>query len=252
MHTIEYIGPRPKKPVRRSWGGGWLMVFLVVTAVGIAAHPLITKALADRAPVTELKVDETVSWLEQHSGFGNRLAAAALMRTQVDISYDDAYYNISFPMGDIPSDKGVCTDLVIRSYRALNADLQQLVHDDMQLNFRIYPQLWNLNQPDTNIDHRRVPNLQRFFSRHGKEIPIESDDAIAENTSYGDVIVWRLPHGDTHIGIVVPGPGNRKHEKWVVHNIGSGPQWENKLTEYQIIGQYRYYGKQTVVQYTRP
>ena len=88
--------------MRRSWGGGWLMVFLVVTAVGIASHPLITKALADRAPVTELKVDETVSWLEQHSGFGNRLAAAALLRTHEDISYDDAYYNISFPMGDIP------------------------------------------------------------------------------------------------------------------------------------------------------
>lgn len=247
MHTIEYIGPRPRKPVRKSWGGGWLMVFLVVIGVGIASRPLINKVLANRAPVTELKVDETVSWLEEHNGFGNRLAAAALERTHADITYDDAYYNISYPMGDIPKNKGVCTDLIIRSYRALNIDLQQRVHEDMQVHFRLYPQLWGSNQPDTNIDHRRVPNLQRFFSRHGEEISYQGEEAIIENCGYGDIIVWRLPHGDTHTGIIVPGPGNRKHEKWVVHNIGSGPQWENKLIEYQIVGLYRYSGIQRAV-----
>jgi uncharacterized protein YijF (DUF1287 family) len=251
MHTIEYIGPRPRKPVRKSWGGGWLMVFLVVIGVGIASRPLISKALANRAPVTEPTVDETVSWLEQRSGFGNRLAAAALKRTHADITYDDAYYNISYPMGDIPADKGACTDLVIRSYRAVSIDLQQLVHEDMQVNFRLYPQLWGASQPDVNIDHRRVPNLERFFSRYGEEISLQDDETITQNCSYGDVIVWRLPHGDTHTGIIVPGPGNRKHEKWVVHNIGSGPQWENKLIEYQIVGLYRYSGSNTVARYTR-
>ena len=251
MHTIEYIGPRPRKPVRKSWGGGWLMVLLVVIGVGIASRPLINKALADRAPVTEPTVDETVSWLEQHNGFGNRLAAAALKRTHADITYDDTYYNISYPMGDIPANKGACTDLVIRSYRALGIDLQQLVHEDMQVNFRLYPQLWGAGQPDVNIDHRRVPNLQRFFSRYGEDVALHDDAAISENCNYGDVIVWRLPHGDTHTGIVVPGPGNRKHEKWIVHNIGSGPQWENKLIEYQIVGLYRYKGLNTVARYTR-
>ncbi|MDG1357395.1 MAG: DUF1287 domain-containing protein [Akkermansiaceae bacterium] len=251
MHTIEYIGPRPRKPVRKSRGGGWLMVLLVVIGVGIASRPLINKALADRAPVTEPTVDETVSWLEQNNGFGNRLAAAALNRTHEAITYDNAYYNISYPMGDIPADKGTCTDLVIRSYRALNIDLQQLVHEDMQVNFRLYPQLWGANQPDANIDHRRVPNLQRFFARYGEEASLKDNQIASESCHYGDVIVWRLPHGDTHAGIVVPGPGNRKHEKWIVHNIGSGPQWENKLIEYQIVGLYRYSGMNTVAHYTR-
>ncbi len=251
MHTIEYIGPRPRKPVRKSRGGGWLMVLLVVIGVGIASRPLINKALADRAPVTEPTVDETVSWLEQNNGFGNRLAAAALNRTHEAITYDNAYYNISYPMGDIPADKGTCTDLVIRSYRALNIDLQQLVHEDMQVNFRLYPQLWGANQPDANIDHRRVPNLQRFFARYGEEASLKDNQIASESCHYGDVIVWRLPHGDTHAGIVVPGPGNRKHEKWIVHNIGSGPQWENKLIEYQIVGLYRYSGMNTVAHYAR-
>lgn len=246
MHPIEYIGPRPRKPVRKSWGGGWLMVFLVIIGVGIAARPLINNALAYRAPVTELNVGDTASWLEQSSDFGNQLAAAALKRTLEQIEYDDAYYSIKYPMGDIPSTKGVCSDLVIRSYRSLGIDLQELVHEDMRHHFRIYPQLWGLNQPDPNIDHRRVPNLQRYFSRHGKELAIPNGEYPADGYQYGDVITWRLPHGDTHMGIVVPGPGIRKSEKWVVHNIGSGPQWENKLMEYEIVGQYRYHGDQRV------
>lgn len=242
MHPIEYIGPRPRKPVRKSWGGGWLMVLLVIIGVGIAARPLINNALAYRTPDTELNVDKTVSWLEQSGEFGNQLAAAALERTMEQIVYDDAYYKISYPMGDIPSGKGVCSDLVVRSYRSLGIDLQELVHEDMRHHFRIYPQLWGLSQPDTNIDHRRVPNLQRYLSRHGEEVTSANTEFIVENFKYGDVVVWRLPHGDTHMGIVVPGPGIRKSEKWIVHNIGSGPQWENKLLEYQIVGQYRYHG----------
>lgn len=240
MDTIEYIGPRPRKAPRKSWGGGWLMVLLVVIGVGIAVKPLINKALAERAPVTELTVGETIAWLGQAESFGNRLAVAALERTGQDISYDDAYYKIGYPMGDIAPGRGVCTDVVIRSYRALGIDLQQLVHEDMQDNFRIYPQLWGLSEPDTNIDHRRVPNLQRYFSRHGEAMEHADAEVKAEDFRYGDVIAWRLPHGDTHIGIVVPGPGERRDEKWIVHNIGSGPEWENKLLEYQLIGHYRF------------
>jgi len=241
MNTIEYIGPRPRKPVRKSWGGGWLMILLVVVGVGIAAQPFISKALANRAPVTELKVEQTTAWLAQGNGFGNRIAAVALERTREDVSYDDAYYNITYPMGDVPASKGVCTDLIIRSYRSLGIDLQELVHEDMQEDFRIYPQLWGLTEPDTNIDHRRVPNLQRYFSRCGEELNLPGEELTSEGFSYGDLVVWRLPHGDTHIGIVVPGPGNRRGEKWIVHNIGSGPEWEDKLMEYQVIGHYRFH-----------
>ncbi|MBT8038574.1 MAG: DUF1287 domain-containing protein [Verrucomicrobiae bacterium] len=217
------------------------MILFVVVGVGIVAKPYISQALARNASVTELKVEETVSWLNQKGAFGNQLAAAALKRTKKEVVYDPAYYQIPYPNGDVPAGKGVCTDVVVRSYRALGVDLQQLVHDDMTQNFRIYPQLWNLKGPDTNIDHRRVPNLQRFFTRSGREIELP-ETSSAENFSFGDVVAWRLPHGATHIGVVVPGPGDRRDEKWIVHNIGSGPQWEDKLLEYQVIGHYRYAG----------
>ncbi|BDS07501.1 hypothetical protein NT6N_25410 [Oceaniferula spumae] len=243
MNAIEYIGPRPKKPARKPWGGGWLMVLLVVVGVGIVAKPFLSDLLAKGDVTDELKVEETVAWLAKDDSFGNQLAAAALERSMVPITYDPAYYKISYPNGDVPEGKGVCTDVVIRSYRALGIDLQKLVHEDMEKNFRIYPQLWSMKQTDSNIDHRRVPNLQRYFSRFGQEIALANEaDQKATDFNYGDVVAWRLPHGATHIGIVVPGPGERHDEKWIVHNIGSGPKWEDKLLEYQIIGQYRYTG----------
>ena len=219
------------------------MVLLVVGAVGIIGWPHISNLLAKGNPTDELIVEETVAWLGKDSSFGNQLAAAALERTNESITYDPAYYKISYPGGDVPEGKGVCTDVVVRSYRALGIDLQLLVHEDMEKSFRISPQLWSMKQTDSSIDHRRVPNLQRFFSRFGQEVAL-ADEASqkAADFNYGDVVAWRLPHGATHIGVVVPGPGDRREEKWIVHNIGSGPQWEDKLLEYQVIGHYRYSG----------
>lgn len=242
MQHIEYIGPRPQKRARKPWGGGWLMILLVVVVVTFVAKPFVAQLWAERGGATSLKVEETVAWLAKGNSFGNELAAAALERTREDVEYDPAYYKIPFPGGDVPAGKGVCTDVVIRSYRALGIDLQQLVHDDMKGNFRIYPQIWGLEGPDPNIDHRRVPNLQRYFSRFGTEVGIPGSGARAEDFMYGDVVAWRLPHGATHIGIVVPGPGDRRDEKWIVHNIGSGPKWDNQLFEYQMIGHYRFDG----------
>ena len=218
------------------------MILLVLLVVFFIAKPFIAQLWAERAEVSELKVEETVAWLADSEGFGNSLAAAALERTREEVTYDPAYYKISYPMGDVPASKGVCTDVVIRSYRTLGIDLQQLVHEDMRANFRIYPQIWELKEPDTNIDHRRVPNLQRFFSRFGTEVEIPESGPQADSFMYGDVVAWRLPHGATHIGVVVPGPGDRRDEKWIVHNIGSGPKWDNQLLEYQVIGHYRYDG----------
>lgn len=218
------------------------MIVLVLGIVGYVAWPHLTRALAESSKSAELQVEETVAWLAKGDSFGNELAAAALERTRKKITYDPAYYNIAYPNGDVPEGKGVCTDVVIRSYRALGIDLQQLVHEDMKQNFRIYPQIWELKEPDTNIDHRRVPNLQRFFSRFGKEISSAESETNANAFQYGDIVAWRLPHGATHTGVVVPGPGDRRNEKWIVHNIGSGPKWENKLFDYQVIGHYRYDG----------
>lgn len=183
------------------------------------------------------KVDEAIVQLGVSEGFGARLAEKALARTKLDVRYDGSYYEIDFPMGDVPEGKGVASDVVIRSYRALGVDLQELVHEDMDAHFRLYPQLWAAHGTDTSIDHRRVPNLERFLSRKGEVIPVKR---IGENFEYGDVVVWRLPHGESHVGIVVPGPGRHFEKKWVVHNVGEGTRWEDSLLDYDITGQFRF------------
>jgi len=244
MDAIEYIGPRPKKPARKPWGGGWLMVLLVVVGVSYVAHPFVGRILAQAEPVTQLKVEKAVAQLGMGDSFGHQLAAVALERTHEKISYDPAYYKISYPGGDIPKGKGTDVDVIIRCYRALGIDLQKLVHEDMEKHFRIYPQLWGLNGPDPSIDHRRVENLQRFFTRFGTSIDVPEDGVKMQDFDWGDIVVWRLPDGSAHIGITVPGPDDRQDEVWVVHNHGEGPQWEDALLEYPIIGHYRYDGAQ--------
>lgn len=167
------------------------------------------------------------------------LVAAALERTTHSIRYDGSYYRIAYPGGDVPADVGVCTDVIIRAYRTIGVDLQRLVHEDMAENFDAYPsnRIWGLEKPDTNIDHRRVPNLQVFFIRHGTEISVAEN---AETFFPGDIVTWMLPGNLPHIGIVTgqldPATGN----PLVVHNIGAGPKLENMLFSHELTGHYRY------------
>ncbi len=167
------------------------------------------------------------------------LVDAALERTKHSVRYDGAYHRISYPNGDVPANIGVCTDVIIRSYRQLNVDLQALVHEDMLANFSEYPskRIWGLSRPDSNIDHRRVPNLQTFFTRHGTVLPI-SQNAKAYHS--GDIVTWMLPGNLPHIGIIVNQDVGDKEKPYVVHNIGSGPILEDMLFDYQITGHYRY------------
>jgi uncharacterized protein YijF (DUF1287 family) len=141
---------------------------------------------------------------------------------------------IGRPNGDVPLDRGVCADVVVRAFRAAGVDLQVEVHEDMRRHFAAYPQSWGLRGPDRNIDHRRVPNLMRYFERRGKHLPL---DAAYEP---GDVVAWRLPNGLHHIGMVasdrMPGSGR----PYVVHNIGAGALKEDVLRSFQIIGHYRW------------
>ena len=171
--------------------------------------------------------------------FYTTLARAALERTRHSVTYDGSYFKIVYPDGDVPSHLGVCTDVVIRSYRALGIDLQKAVHEDMARHFAAYPskRIWGLRRPDPNIDHRRVPNLQVFFARNGEELPIsDSDDAYRA----GDLVTWMLPGNLPHIGIVSPEftPYGKRH--LIVHNIGAGPKMEDVLFRYRITGHYRY------------
>jgi uncharacterized protein YijF (DUF1287 family) len=167
----------------------------------------------------------------------NDLVDAAIERTNHHVHYDGGYRAIAYPMGDVPNDVGVCTDLIIRSYRALGVDLQQLVHEDMQAHFLDYPNHWGLHKPDSNIDHRRVPNLQTFLTRHGTVLPVtlEASDYIA-----GDLVTWMVNNRLPHIGIVTDHLAPETSHPMIVHNIGEGPKLEDMLFEFPITGHYRY------------
>lgn len=177
----------------------------------------------------------STSWIPDN--FYSRLSEAALTLTKDKVTYDSGYTKIAYPNGDVAKDKGVCTDVVIRAYRKLGIDLQQEVHLDMKKHFSKYPTRWGLKKPDTNIDHRRVPNLEVFFSRHGEAIPVT---AVASDYKTGDIVTWMLPGALPHIGIVVNRKSRDGKRNMIVHNVGAGQVLEDFLFQYVITGHYRY------------
>ena len=175
--------------------------------------------------------------LAQQPTFTSKLSNAAIALTKNAVVYDPTYFKITYPLGDVPVGKGVCTDVVIRAYRKLNIDLQRLVHEDMVLHFNIYPKRWGLKRTDTNIDHRRVPNLMVFFSRFGKSLPCS---LVPSDYHTGDIVCWNLGGGITHIGIVIENRSKDGKRHLIVHNIGGGQVMEDCLFNWKIIGHYRY------------
>jgi len=173
----------------------------------------------------------------ERAAFALRLVDAAIERTSHRVAYDGGYRRIPYPGGDVPDGVGVCTDLIVRSYRAVGIDLQQRVHEDMASDFAAYPDDWGLAAPDPNIDHRRVPNLQTFFRRQGAELPV-SDDPRAYLP--GDIVTWMLPGNLPHIGLVIDRRSEDGARPVVVHNIGNGPEIEDMLFDFPVTGHYRY------------
>lgn len=171
--------------------------------------------------------------------FSKELVQAALERTRHEVTYDGSYFSIAYPNGDVPADVGVCTDVVIRSYRQLGIDLQADVYEEMQVHFEAFPQNWGLTKPDPNIDHRRVPNLQTLFSREGIVLPVSRNPA---DYVAGDLVTWMVSGSLPHIGIIVDQRSDDGKRPLVVHNIGRGPRIEDMLFDYPITGHYRYYG----------
>ena len=167
-----------------------------------------------------------------------RLVTAAIAQTRTAVTYDGSYRRIPYPGGDVPSNIGVCTDVVIRAYRQIGIDLQVNVHEDMRRAFRAYPALWGMRGPDRNIDHRRVPNLQTFFKRAGADL---GRSTAPDAYRPGDLVTWMLPGNLPHIGIVID-RRSRADVPLVVHNIGRGPEIEDILFRYTITGHYRYGG----------
>jgi uncharacterized protein len=173
------------------------------------------------------------------SDFFSKLTAAAIDLTYDTVHYDPSYFSIPYPNGDIPKEKGVCTDVIIRAYRKAGIDLQQRVHEDMKEHFHLYPKIWGLISTDRNIDHRRVPNLMTFFARNGTSLKLSS---VAEDYQPGDIVTWILNSGVPHIGILVNRKSKDGVRNMVVHNIGNGQEITDCLFIYKITGHYRYPG----------
>lgn len=176
----------------------------------------------------------------QESDFYKKLSNAAIELTKDKVVYDPRYYTIPYPNGDVPADKGVCTDVIIRAYRKLGIDLQQKIHEDMKANFSKYPKKWGMKSTDKNIDHRRVPNQATFFSRFGsvKKISDKAEDYIV-----GDIVTWDLGGGITHIGIVTDRMSADKKRPLIAHNIGQGQVLQDCLFSYKVTGHYTYRSK---------
>jgi uncharacterized protein YijF (DUF1287 family) len=173
--------------------------------------------------------------------FLQKLVLAAIDRTHHSVRYVSSYVRIPYPGGDVPADTGVCTDEIIRIYRAVGVDLQKQVHEDMVQNFATYPHYWHADtaRPDPNIDHRRVPNLMVFFARNGESLPTS---LRAEDYQPGDLVTWDLGGGVPHIGMVVDRRTSGTGRHTIVHNIGEGPKMEDVLFRWKITGHYRYFG----------
>lgn len=192
----------------------------------------VPEAVAKKAAPAAMTRIVTPDW-------AGRLVAAAREQIGVTTIYDPAYTRIPYPAGDINQERGVCTDVVIRAYRrAFRLDLQKLVHDDMAANFAVYPKAWGMRSTDTNIDHRRVPNLAVFFERRGASLPVSEDPA-----SYhpGDLVTQMLPGNLAHIAIVSTNRSAEEPERpLVIHNIGQGAREEDTLYLFRRTGHFRF------------
>jgi uncharacterized protein YijF (DUF1287 family) len=211
-----------------------------ITVAGLAALPLAA-VLAGLVLAQRASAPSNPSAEARRLEFTQRLVAAAVERTHHVVRYDPAYVRIPYPGGDVPADTGVCTDEIIRAYRTVGVDLQKEVHEDMVQDFDQYPRRWRWlsSGPDSNIDHRRVPNLMVFFSRKGQSLPVSSG---ADDYAPGDIVTWNLGGNVPHVGLVVDQKSPASGRYMIVHNIGQGPRMEDVLFNWKITGHYRYFG----------
>lgn len=196
---------------------------LATAAVLAAVAVLPARAVAQERP----RADE--------DAFYRRLVAAAVARAEVKVRYVPDYVAIPYPGGDVPAGTGVCTDEIVRIYRAVGIDLQRLVHEDVSASFAAYPS--KQPRPDANIDHRRVPMLMTFLARMGAAQPITRDP---RDYRPGDVVAWGLKAG--HVGMVIDRMDPTGARPLVLHNVGRGPEIEDALFSWPIIGHYRWAG----------
>lgn len=190
-----------------------------------------------KAEKNNLKTENiSVVAIENPSTFEEKLSNAAISIIDENVVYTPNYVSLKYPNGDVPAKTGVCSDVVIRAYRKLGIDLQKEVHEDMKANFSKYPTKWGLKKTDTNIDHRRVPNLEVFFERKGKKLEVSNNP---NDYKTGEIVTWMINGKLPHIGIIT-------HKKSIdgnpiiVHNVGGGQIAEDCLFSWEIIGHFKY------------
>ncbi|MEO6364795.1 MAG: DUF1287 domain-containing protein [Luteimonas sp.] len=217
----------------RLLGPGVMLLLLLAGCVPAApgTEPPGTGASASRTPAST-----SAPQLAAPASASSLLVAAARKQVGVTLLYDPAYVALAYPGGDVPQDRGVCTDVVVRAFREAGIDLQRSLHEDMRAHFADYPRQWGSNEPDRNIDHRRVPNQMRWFDRQGWAQPVSK---LAADYSAGDIAAWQLSgNGLLHIGIV----SDRKTADGtplILHNIGIGTQESDIVFSHQVVGHYR-------------
>ena len=213
-----------------------LAIASVFVALALAACSTPPTFLSDLSHHSNATLDpRPIAFVDHASRRARKLASAAQGQVGKTVHYDAAYVTLAYPGGDVPIDRGVCSDVVVRAFRSLGVDLQVEVHKDMSAHFSAYPHLWGLTRPDASIDHRRVPNLQAYFRRRGKALAVTH---VGSDYWPGDIVTWSLG-GPVHIGIVstIPAPDGTRY--CMVHNIGAGTQVEDVLFTYRITGHYR-------------
>lgn len=178
-----------------------------------------------------------ISSFNQQKSFEKKISDAAITLTKDKVVYNGAYVSIPYPNGDVPKSQGVCTDVIIRAYRKLGIDLQKEVHEDMKSNFSKYPKTWGLTKTDTNIDHRRVTNLETFFTRKGHKLTVTKNPSDYKT---GEMVTWMINDKLPHIGIVTHLKSRDGKRNLIVHNVGGGQVLEDCLFSYKIVGHYKY------------
>ncbi len=239
-NSIEYIGVHPSQrktnnQAKLAWG-----MVLASALIGIVVlYQFSFKLIAADNQVNQDSLRFTLNSLSSNNNleiWRKQIITGALKQVGKVSSYSLEYQNLSYPGGDINPTQGSEGDLLVRAFRYAGVDLQVLVYEDKQDNFYDYPQLWSQDQADFNIDHRRTLNLMRYCERHLKSLPITNSNK--SDYQFGNIVFWRMQNGKTQLGIVVPGPGTYKNTPWTVSNLGQGPQWQDNLFNFQIIGHY--------------
>ncbi|HKP36352.1 MAG TPA: DUF1287 domain-containing protein [Pyrinomonadaceae bacterium] len=208
-----------------------LALILVVACQHQAAHP--------RTPPKPPEEQTEVRALPANSSPNlKKLIDGATEQVGITTGYDPSYQKLEYPNGDVPIETGVCSDVIVRAFRKAGTDLQKEVHEDMKSNFSSYPTKWGLSGTDRNIDHRRVPNLQTYFARKGKQVATTGN---ADTFIPGDIVTWDLGGGVDHVGLVVNVWYKPSQRYLIVHNIGAGTRMEDVVFAWKVTGHYRYF-----------